>query len=76
MKWLLIVVLLTPEKEIRFEPVAYESEAECMEVAQRLVWAYPVFEWRNHGDKTAVINPVVRSYVTCVPEESAPPEET
>ena len=76
MKWLLIVTLLTPEEYVRFEPVAYETESECVEAAHRLVSAYPVFEWRDHRAKGVVIVPVFRSYVQCEPEESAPPEGT
>ena len=69
MKWLLVIVLLTPdgEKPAR-EPIPYPSEAECWAAAERFVAHHPQFELLPRSNETRAMHPVLRSYVECVPD--------
>lgn len=69
MKWLLVIVLLTPEGESpAMEPRAYPSEAECWEAAEGFIAHHPNFELRARSTDRETAHPAARSYVECVPE--------
>ncbi len=67
MEWLLMIVLVSPTEDIESEPVRFQTRAECVAAAEEFVGRYPAFEWRDRSDEWTVENPVVRSYVKCVP---------
>lgn len=69
MKWLLVIVLLTPDGERPArEPISYPSEAECWAAAEAFLAHHPQFELHRPPDDTQVTHPALRSYVECVPE--------
>ncbi len=70
MEWLLVMVLVSSMDDIEFEPMRFATKAECVAAAEAFVERYPAFEWRDPSDEWAVENPVVRSYVECVPAPS------
>jgi len=67
MEWLLIVVLISPADDIKYELVHFATQAECRAGATAFVEKYPAFEFRDRADGRAVENPVLRSYVECAP---------
>lgn len=69
MEWLLAIVLVSPMDYTEFEPIRFATKAECVVAAQAFVERYPAFEWRDRLEPRTE-NPVVRSYVECVPAPS------
>jgi hypothetical protein len=71
MEWLFVVVMMTSEGNDRHTLAKYSIESECVVAAEAFVARYPAFEFR-HGADDNVIEPVVRSYVECLPETQDP----
>ncbi len=69
MEWLLVIVLVSSMDDIEFEPMRFVTKAECVAAAEAFVERYPAFEWRDRLEPRTE-NPVVRSYVECVPAPS------
>ncbi len=67
MEWLLIIILASPTDDVELKPIRFLTRAECVAAAQEFVERYPAFEWRDRSEEWTVENPVVRSYVQCLP---------
>lgn len=70
MKWILFIHLVAPGDYVDYEPLPFETRAECVAAAVAYVEKYPAFEWRSRsGKEWRVEPPVVRSYVECISVE-------
>ena len=74
MIWLLIAIYLTATGDERQRVGEYQSRAECAAAAEAFVNANPAFDFEQDSNG-AVIRPVVRSYVECVPKDKEENEE-
>jgi hypothetical protein len=72
--WLLIAIYLTATADERQLLGEYQSRAECAAAAEAFVDANPAFDF-DQDSNGAVIRPVVRSYVECVPKDKEENEE-
>ena len=68
MKWLLVLILLSPPDGAGPEPIAFADKAACIAAAEAFVARHPEFEVWNHTDDRAVDQLVIRPHVRCLPE--------
>ena len=67
MRWVLLIHLVAPQENVNYEPVPFETRAECVAAGEAHVEKYPAFEWLDRSGERAQIEPlVVRSTVECV----------
>ena len=65
MKWVLLIHLVAPQEYVDYEPVPFETRAECLGAAEAFVDRHPAFEHRYRSGAIVEL-PVVRSYVECI----------
>ncbi len=68
MKWLLVIILLSPPDGAGPKPIAFADKAACIASAEAFVARYPEFEFRNSTGDGAVVRLVVRPHVRSLPE--------
>lgn len=70
MKWVLLVHLIAPGENVDYEPLPFETRAECAAAGEAFAEKYPAFEWLDRsGDPARTEPPVVRSSVECISVE-------
>lgn len=67
MEWMLVIVVITFADAVSHRAVTYESKAACVAAGRDFVARFPGFEWHDPDDGNAILRPVVRSHVRCVP---------
>ncbi len=75
MKWLLVVVMLSPQGDRAQEGDVYRKLAECEAEARKLATQVEGLEWRRADDPAPTADkPVFRSVVRCrpVPDDYTP----
>jgi hypothetical protein len=68
MKWILVIVLLSPGDNSRMKQIEFQAQAECAAAARQFVEQNPGVELRESSNAQKVEESVLRSYVQCVPQ--------
>ena len=66
-KWVLLVHLISPGEHVEYEPLPFETKAECIAAGRAFAEKYPAFEWLDRsGEPARTEYAVFRSFVECV----------
>ena len=69
MKWMLVIVVITFADDVSHRSVMFESKEACVAAGKAFTARFPGFDWHDPDDESAIVQPVVKQQVRCVPAE-------